>query len=309
MPWSSRARSQRRLVAPRRLRSISVRTSGSVAWMLTLQRRQPLGDDPLEVGLGEAGEGGEVPVEERQPVVVVLEVEALPQPGRQLVDEAELAVVVAGAHLVEQRRLHLDAERLAGPLVPPRPCSSSPPRPRSSTGSASSTSNRYSMMSRGTWPSMPSTSSPTATPARAAGDPGATATTRGAGIGQGYGPGLPDRPSVSLGRRWPSTGCCSPRPGASAPAWRWRSRRWRGWCGPSSRPCTATTRSSTTSWSSTASATSASCSSTTSPRCRRAARSCCRPTARRPRSWPRPGPAAATWSTPSARSSPRCTTR
>ena len=36
-------------------------------------------------------------------------------------------------------------------------------------------------------------------------------------------------------------------------------------------------------------ATSAWCSSTTSPRCPRAARSCCRPTARRPRSWPRPG--------------------
>ncbi len=36
MPASSRARSQRRLVAPRRLRSIRDRTSGSVAWMLTL---------------------------------------------------------------------------------------------------------------------------------------------------------------------------------------------------------------------------------------------------------------------------------
>ena len=35
------------------------------------QRRQALGDDPFEVGLGEAGEGGEVAVEERQPVVVV----------------------------------------------------------------------------------------------------------------------------------------------------------------------------------------------------------------------------------------------
>ncbi len=36
MPWSSSARSQRRLVAPRRLRSISARTSGSVAWIDTL---------------------------------------------------------------------------------------------------------------------------------------------------------------------------------------------------------------------------------------------------------------------------------
>ena len=53
----------------------------------------------------------------------------------------------------------------------------------------------------------------------------------------------------------------------------------------------------------------ASCSSTTSPTSRRARRSCCRPTARRPRSSPRPRPAAATSSTRSARSSPRCTTR
>ncbi len=41
MPWSSRTRSQRRLVAPRRLRSIRARTSGSVAWMLTLSGLRP----------------------------------------------------------------------------------------------------------------------------------------------------------------------------------------------------------------------------------------------------------------------------
>ncbi len=79
------------------------------------QRRQPLGHDPLEVALREPGEGGEVPVQEGQSVVVVLEVEALPHPGRQLVDEAELAVVVTGAHLVEEGGADLDAEQL--PLV------------------------------------------------------------------------------------------------------------------------------------------------------------------------------------------------
>jgi hypothetical protein len=78
-----------------------------------VERRQALGDDPLEVGLGEAGEGREVAVEERQAEVVVLQVEARPQPRRQLVDEAELAVVVTRAHLVEQRGVDLDAERLA----------------------------------------------------------------------------------------------------------------------------------------------------------------------------------------------------
>src|SRR5688572_12623428 len=71
--------------------------------------------------------------------------------------------------------------RLATSIV-----SSSPPRPTSSTGSASSTRNRHSMMSLGTCPSMACTSSPTCTPARAAGDPDATATTLGAGIGPGY---------------------------------------------------------------------------------------------------------------------------
>ncbi len=90
-----------------------------------------------------------------------------------------------------------------------RSCSR-PPRSRSSTGSGSSTRKRHSMMSRGTWPSMASTSSPTATPARAAGDPGATATTRGAGIGQGYGAAA----AIPLAwGRWPSTRCSSPPPG------------------------------------------------------------------------------------------------
>ncbi len=73
---------------------------------------EALGDHPLEVELGEAGEGGVVAVEERQPVVVVLHVQAGAQALGQLVDEAELAVVVARADLVEQRRRHLRAQRL-----------------------------------------------------------------------------------------------------------------------------------------------------------------------------------------------------
>ena len=81
-----------------------------------VQRRQALGHDPLEVGLGEPGQRREVPVEERQAVVVVPLVEAAPQALGQLVDEAEGAVVVAGLQGVEQRRVDLDAERLAGGL-------------------------------------------------------------------------------------------------------------------------------------------------------------------------------------------------
>src|SRR6516164_3880096 len=58
-------------------------------------------------------------------------------------------------------------------------CSCSPPRSRSSATSDSSTRRRYSMTSRGTRPEMAAISSPTSTPACSAGEPGATATTRG----------------------------------------------------------------------------------------------------------------------------------
>ena len=81
-----------------------------------VQRRQPLGDHPFEVGLGESGEGGEVPEQEAEPVVVVLEVQAAAHAWRQLVDEAELAVVVAGADPVEHGGVDVDAERLTSPL-------------------------------------------------------------------------------------------------------------------------------------------------------------------------------------------------
>ena len=65
------------------------------------QGAEPFGEHPLEVHLGEAGQGGEVSVEEGQPVVVVLQREAAPHPLRQLVDEAELAVVVTRPDPVE----------------------------------------------------------------------------------------------------------------------------------------------------------------------------------------------------------------
>ena len=78
---------------------------------------EALGEDALGIELGETGERGEVAVEEREPVVVVLEVEAAAHALGQLVDEAEGAVVVAGADAVEDGRGHLDPERLAGLLV------------------------------------------------------------------------------------------------------------------------------------------------------------------------------------------------
>jgi len=76
-----------------------------------VERAEPFVDDPLEIGLGETRERGEVAVEERQAVVVVLEVQTLPHAFGQLVDETERAMVVAGLHPVEHGRVHLDTER------------------------------------------------------------------------------------------------------------------------------------------------------------------------------------------------------
>jgi len=82
-----------------------------------VERRQAFGDNPFEVEFGEAGEGGEVSVEERESVIVVLEVERPSHTLGKLVDEAELAVVVAGLHLVEHCGVHLRTERLTGALA------------------------------------------------------------------------------------------------------------------------------------------------------------------------------------------------
>ena len=67
-------------------------------------------DDALEGRLVEIGEGDVVAVEERQPEVVILDVEAPPHPLRQLVDEAKHALVGAGRNLPSPGRLELDAE-------------------------------------------------------------------------------------------------------------------------------------------------------------------------------------------------------
>jgi hypothetical protein len=77
------------------------------------QRAEPLGQHPLEVHLGEPGERGEVAVEEREAVVVVLQGQAAPHPLGKLVDEAELAMIVAGADPVEHGRADFCAQRLA----------------------------------------------------------------------------------------------------------------------------------------------------------------------------------------------------
>ena len=79
-----------------------------------VQRSEALLDDPSQVELGEPGQRREVAVEERQPVVVVLQVQRLAHSRGQLIDEAELAVVVAGLHPVEDRRVQPQTERSPG---------------------------------------------------------------------------------------------------------------------------------------------------------------------------------------------------
>ena len=178
-------------------------------------------------------------------------------PGRQLVDEAELAVVVAGAHLVEQRRVHLDAERLAGPLVD-LDGELEPAAARRRARRSASSVEELPLDDVAGHVAVDRDDLVADLDARRR-RPGSRARRRRLEVRtwrQGYGL-RPPRPApaapVAVNRRWRSTACSSPRPAGSAPAWRWRSRRWRGWCGRSSRPCTATTRSSTTSSSSTAS--------------------------------------------------------
>ena len=167
---------------------------------------EALGEDALGIELGEPGQGGEVPVEEREPVVVVLEVEAAPHALGQLVDEAEGAVVVAGADAVEHGRGHLDPERLAR-----APCRCGPGAGRAAPArltmtlrSSASVSCWKSMTSRGSCPLRESSSSPTAKPARAAGDASATEVTVGADIPRL----LPRAPAVQVRRNW----CVRPLP-------------------------------------------------------------------------------------------------
>ena len=83
------------------------------------QRPQSLGQDALRIELGETGQCREVPVQERQSIVVVLEVQTPTHALGQLVDEAEGTVIVAGPDPIEDRGGDFHAHRLASVLVDP----------------------------------------------------------------------------------------------------------------------------------------------------------------------------------------------
>jgi hypothetical protein len=76
--------------------------------------------DSLERGLVEIAERDVVAVQERQPEVVVLDVQALAHAARELVDEAEDALVRAGGDVAGARRLELDAELDPGAAPEPQ---------------------------------------------------------------------------------------------------------------------------------------------------------------------------------------------
>lgn len=78
-----------------------------------VQWAELLCDGALKVGLCEARQRGVVAIQERQPIVVVLEIQTLSQARRQLIDEAELTVVVTRSDLVKEGRVHFDPDRTA----------------------------------------------------------------------------------------------------------------------------------------------------------------------------------------------------
>lgn len=78
-----------------------------------MKRRDALGDYSLKIEFSESSECREVSVKERQSVIVVLQIQRLPQIRRQLIDEAELAVIVTSPDLIEKCRMDFSPEGLA----------------------------------------------------------------------------------------------------------------------------------------------------------------------------------------------------
>ena len=91
-----------------------------------VERGESLRLDPVELRLLQIGQRDVVAVQEGEPEVVVLDVEALAHSSRQLVDEAEDALVGAGRDLRRAWRLQLE----------PQPWPASPEHGRARAASA-----------------------------------------------------------------------------------------------------------------------------------------------------------------------------
>mgnify|MGYP001576644100 CR=1 FL=1 len=83
-----------------------------------IQRAEPLGKDPFPVVLTKIAEGYIVPVQERGPIVVILDVQAPAAAGRHLINEAEDALVAAPS---DGQGRELDAKRIVGVLDDAQP--------------------------------------------------------------------------------------------------------------------------------------------------------------------------------------------
>ena len=75
-----------------------------------IHRAHMKGDDPLNLPLGEIGQGDVIAQEKAQPCIVVLEVHGRTHPLRELIDEAENAVVGAGTRPVHQIALKVQTQ-------------------------------------------------------------------------------------------------------------------------------------------------------------------------------------------------------
>ena len=82
-----------------------------------VERRQAFRDHPLKVGFGKTSQRGEVAIEKRESVVIVLEVQRAAHALGQLVNKTKIAVVVARTDPVKQSRIDVDTERLTGSFL------------------------------------------------------------------------------------------------------------------------------------------------------------------------------------------------
>jgi hypothetical protein len=86
-----------------------------------VERAKPLFPYSFPILLAPIGEGYEVPPEKGATVIVILDIEAAPHPGGQLIHEAKGATVPATAQAIEDHLLEIEAQIL--PILSSKPAS------------------------------------------------------------------------------------------------------------------------------------------------------------------------------------------
>ncbi len=82
-----------------------------------IDRRNPHLDDPVDVPVGEVGQGDIVAKQKGHPAVVILKIEGFPHPRGHLVYKTEHAFVLAGALLIHQVGFKLQPDVIILPLA------------------------------------------------------------------------------------------------------------------------------------------------------------------------------------------------